>query len=782
MIKLKNFAGLVLCFFVVCCVLETRAQQIRSEALYLHIDKSFYMPGEILWFKVYPVSDQDVNRSDVAYVELLNQEKEHVLQTKIQLGSGRQANGGSFYIPTNLASGQYTLVAYTALMKNQGGESFFSREIELVNPYLTQASEVANHSGGVSPALQFFPESGNLIQDVPTRVAFKLDMPGREDISYQLILKADSTIILKTTSNHLGIGSFEMTPREGVLYSAEASLVEDQIVVGDFPLVQSRGIVFNVISNQAANAYTFEIRGSVEYAGSSVRLQTSNRNGITDTKELRLDQSGRTHGTIQAKELPDGVVTLRLLDANNRFLVERLVFKQPDQRNKLEIRSTPGSSVYAARQKVTVPVESLIDNQPVSADFSVAVYQVNELQKSSFADIVSYHWLESDLLDPVREAAYYFDETKPLTQRMADLDRLLMTAKTQNPWEVDQLAVPEQRYHQIAFRLTDKVSRQAFVNEDVFLSVPGLPGKLYTGKTDSDGKVMFYVKDLYGFNQLAIRLVSGKESDVELISPFISHHNASNSFMDAPTIPEYDPSLKSLMQEHSLNVQTENSFFAKERAQYTELDLDNLPFYGQNARVYHLDDYTRFVRMEEVIREYVSEISLHKRRGDYLFRVLDIATGFAFDQSPLILLDGVPISNENDLIAFDPLKIEKIAIVTNRYYLGNRDYQGIVSFSTYDGLLADFPLESGTTLVEYHGMDRGRQYYSPVYDGTDNRLDRMPDTRNLLYWNPNLQTNTSGRAEFEFYTSDVPGDYLIVIEGRSESGVVSSNSTKFIVR
>src|SRR5690606_4362263 len=248
-------------------------------------------------------------------------------------------------------------------------------------------------------------------------------------------------------------------------------------------------------------------------------------------------------------------------------------------------------------------------------------------------------------------------------------------------------------------------------------------------------------------------------------SPFIGHHNAPNSLMDAPTISEYDPSLKILMQEHSLNVQAENSFFAKERAQYAELDLDNLPFYGQNAVVYHLDDYTRFVRMEEVIREYVSEISLHRRRGDYLFRVLDIATGFAFDQSPLILLDGVPISNENDLIAFDPHKIEKIAIVTNRYYLGNRDYQGIISFSTYDGLLADFPLESGTTLIEYHGLDRGRQYYSPVYDGTDTRLDRMPDTRNLLYWNPNLQTDRSGRTEVEFYTSDVPGDYLIVIEG-----------------
>src|ERR1700730_14095522 len=58
----------------------------QKEKIYLQTDKSFYISGEICWFKAYIV-DAYMNRpftlSKVAYVELLNHDSKPVLQGKI---------------------------------------------------------------------------------------------------------------------------------------------------------------------------------------------------------------------------------------------------------------------------------------------------------------------------------------------------------------------------------------------------------------------------------------------------------------------------------------------------------------------------------------------------------------------------------------------------------------------------------------------------------------------------------------------------------------------------
>jgi uncharacterized protein YfaS (alpha-2-macroglobulin family) len=40
-----------------------------------------------------------------------------------------------------------------------------------------------------------------------------------------------------------------------------------------------------------------------------------------------------------------------------------------------------------------------------------------------------------------------------------------------------------------------------------------------------------------------------------------------------------------------------------------------------------------------------------------------------------------------------------------------------------------------------------------------------------MYWNPNIKTDATGKAEVSFYTSDVLSSYKIVIEGISVEGM-----------
>src|SRR5689334_24078119 len=100
-------AGAVLAIFVFCSSsfsqsvteeLEKKmagfSQNNPREKIYVHTDKTFYVPGEIIWFKVYVVDGHThapIDLSKVAYVEVLDKNNTPVLQAKTALlnGSGK---------------------------------------------------------------------------------------------------------------------------------------------------------------------------------------------------------------------------------------------------------------------------------------------------------------------------------------------------------------------------------------------------------------------------------------------------------------------------------------------------------------------------------------------------------------------------------------------------------------------------------------------------------------------------------------------------------------------
>ena len=65
--------------------LDEHEAKESKEKIYLQTDKSFYISGEILWFKSYVV-DAALNKfsplSKVAYVEVLNRDSKPVIQGK----------------------------------------------------------------------------------------------------------------------------------------------------------------------------------------------------------------------------------------------------------------------------------------------------------------------------------------------------------------------------------------------------------------------------------------------------------------------------------------------------------------------------------------------------------------------------------------------------------------------------------------------------------------------------------------------------------------------------
>jgi hypothetical protein len=228
-------------------------------------------------------------------------------------------------------------------------------------------------------------------------------------------------------------------------------------------------------------------------------------------------------------------------------------------------------------------------------------------------------------------------------------------------------------------------------------------------------------------------------------------------------------------------MQTLNAFSADSLRKFDIPAIDSTPFYGKKARKYFLDDYVRFTTIEEVLREYVPEVGLRRTDGQLRLRVADWNQLRYLDGEPLILLDGVPVTHQQ-ILTYDPIKVRKLEVVTNRYITGRFIFDGIVSFTSYTGTMDELRLDPKTIILDYEGLQLKREFYSPAYTSEEQRASRMPDFRTLLYWSPDIKTDRSGNAKVEFYTSDVKGKYLVVLQGMDESGNAGSYYYNFEVR
>src|ERR1700735_1371067 len=75
-------------------------QSALLEKIFVHTDKNVYLPGEIVWFKVYCVDGNDhkpLHVSKVVYIDILDNSQNRIAEGKIALRNGE--GDGSLYIP-----------------------------------------------------------------------------------------------------------------------------------------------------------------------------------------------------------------------------------------------------------------------------------------------------------------------------------------------------------------------------------------------------------------------------------------------------------------------------------------------------------------------------------------------------------------------------------------------------------------------------------------------------------------------------------------------------------
>jgi len=308
-----------------------------------------------------------------------------------------------------------------------------------------------------------------------------------------------------------------------------------------------------------------------------------------------------------------------------------------------------------------------------------------------------------------------------------------------------------------------------------YLSTPGKNIRLYLARSSVAGTLVYEMKDFFGPRKVVVQtnIEVDTTSRIEITSPY------SEAF-STYRFPEFDlaEGLKNPIGQRSLDMQLQNIFFEK-NIHFLSPAIDTVAFYGKPDEKYLLDDFTRFPTMEEVMREYVPGVMVRRRKEKFHFLTVDMSNHTLYRDNPLVLLDGVPVFDINKIMNYDPRKVRKLDVMTRKYFLGSLSFEGVVSYTTYRGDLRDFELDPHAFTVNYEGLQLEREFFSPRYQAQQLRESRIPDTRDLLYWSPSLQTNQLGKQQLEFYSSDVPGKYIVVVQGITKNGKPGSAQFTF---
>lgn len=753
---------------------EKYFQENYQETIYIHTDKRYYLTGETAKFKVYCLENLNTTPSKlskVAYIEILDEENTPKLQAKIELKEG--SGYGELYIPTNINSGNFVLRGYTRWMRNFGPDSYFHSMIAIINPFKKLGLPPIPANDEIS--INFYPESGALIDGVDTKLIYEIeDVNGLPvDLSGR-IMANDTILIQEFRPLKNGIGSFYFYPDMNKNYHVELFHTDGDTSKHSFSKMVREGLAMHV--SESEDGIMLDIFCNDQtIVSTSDQLYTivHQKDKINLVKNFALTNSNYAM-LIDPSILANGVFGISLFNASGKLIQERKVFKYAD----IGIKGVMNTNTkrLAQREKLTIDLSRSITDMSAGDNYiSISVASRHDQLDHQVLNFENYLLLDNALIGSLYGIESFF-QGSTLEVANAINDLLIIHSSTANVWQkIDDEKpikyIPEYRTPLVTGSLKNMISDDPASGILTYLSIPGKDIRFFSALSKYDGSFIFEVENFYGSNEVVVQNDYTKDTiyAIELENPFSQEY----ADIDVPAL-NLDRQMKDWILKQSQNMQIQNAYQKYQPKLTAITQIDSSSFYNEPDSRYYLDDYTRFIVMEEVMREYIANINVRKNQDGFHFMTVDIERNVVYEDNPLMLLDGVPVFDADEIIALDPLKIEKIETVKRRFHLGYLDCQGIVTYTSYQGDLAGYSLNEHALAFEYAGLQTRKQYYFPTYETLFDKRSKVPDFRNTLFWAPTVNLAGNNNSSIDVWTSDYSSSYEIRIEGINKNGEIFS--------
>ena len=640
--------------------------------------------------------------------------------------------------------------------------------------------------------VQFFPEGGNMLAGIRTKVAFKAINSNGLGVDIKGNITDDANKeVAQFTSQHLGMGVFPMLAEAGKSYKANVTFPDGTQSSYDLPRVLDEGISLSV-NNLNPDTLTVKLISNPDFvqkfANTRFYLVAQSAGNIYYAAQTSL-QSLVYAAAIPKSKFPTGILQLSLLTSEGDPISERIVFIQHD--DLLNVALTSTHPVYSIRQKVVMNLSVKNKEVPVSGSFSLAVTDETKVPyaEDDETTILSSLLLSSDIKGYIEKPNYYFNHVD--ATRVSNLDILMLT---QGYRKFTYSDIIEGKTPPIAFLPEQGINISGMLRTVTGIPVSKanihltIPDKIFSANTttDAQGNYFFGNIDLQDSSKVTIS----------------AQNNAESKYLAVTSNGETAPAL-------SKNINSPDNI--------TNID-STLSTYLQNSK----RQYSGTQMLKEVVIKAKTEVKKPSHidypsllglsvEPDHIVRstqlnscnfLLDClrgaAFGFTFDDAkqqfyisrdyqqgntntPVAIYYNGGSVDVNFLQNINPATVESVEIflddgVSNIGKLDNTkgvmeingkkiDKGEKISLQQFKDMLPHPQIIT----IQPMGYSSKKEFYQPKYFTVRPNMD-INDLRTTIYWNPKITTDANGKATFEFFNADGKGTYRAVLEGIDADG------------
>jgi hypothetical protein len=761
-------------------VLKKLDTQFPQEKLYLQFDKSAYNPGETIWFKAYLLaSNYPSDISHTVYAELID-DKGKVIQKK-SAPIFRYGAAGAFDIPSDLNSSYVYVRAYTRWMLNFDSSFLFLKGFPLLQIKKQNTKPVAVQQAYF---LQFFPEGGDLVEGVESRVAFKgTDVNGYPIAVAGEIQTSKGKKVSDIKSMHDGMGYFTLIPDAGEQYIAKWKDPKGETHQTNLPAAKKEGAVLQV--NLTQDAIQFTVRRSPGLNSSTTfDLVAQMQQQLLYRAKANLSVKSEVSGQFPKTNLSSGIVQITLFSGEGKPLAERIVFvNQQDYYFITDLNAPLKNLTERGKNVIQIDVPDTI-----LTNLSIAVTDADvnpEIKDDD--DIFSSVLLTSDIKGFVYHPGYYFSSDADSVAKHLDL--VMMTNGWRRfKWD-DVLANhwPEIKYTPDAYMgikgTIRGLNKTDLRNRDLtaivqpkggakqFVSLPITPEgnfelgdmllfdsvKIYYQLNDDKNKVLT-TRANFDFTTNLMKEYLGLPLPMKEEYYVVKPDSISMARNKLAAQKNFDP--KKVQTLATVQVTARQ----KTKAEKLDGQYASGLFSGGDANSFVPDDDPAAMGAQNVftyLQGRVAGLQISMNGGEPSLSWRGGSPSLFLDemqQQDASMLETIPMSNVALIKVFRPPFFGAtgggangaIAVYTKKGSSMNQDVKGL-----------DF--------VNIAGYSPMKEFYSPDYD-KDPANDHY-DYRTTLYWNPYVLTDKSNRRiRLTFFNNDFTKRIRVVVEGLNNDG------------
>jgi len=390
---------------------------------------------------------------------------------------------------------------------------------------------------------------------------------------------------------------------------------------------------------------------------------------------------------------------------------------------------------FQKRAKVTLTLKSK-SNENVSGNYSISVRKVDALDR-----LVS---------KAISSNAYVNQIGNRRNQSLKNLNYL-----------------PELRGELITGKLLRVSDNKPVPNEQVAISIQQNDFILKVSVTDQNGVFYFNISEDYNKETAVLQVLGKDNKDFKIILD--DHDSIGYDELDFRTF-KISSNYKSILEQRSIYNQIENGYFDLKLNALKQIDTIQ-PFFEDYFATFYLDDYTRFTKIQETFVEVVKDAYIKRNSNQkFNFYVTSLNPYEQLEKPAGVIVDGIILQEFDKLLAYDSRRIKRISIARTEtnFRLGPKVFGGLIVIETIDGKFQEELTNNSLTNVTLFKPQPKKTYYKKVYT-SDGTLNRIPDYRNQLLWEPNVYMENR-ELVFNFFTSDNTGEYEICIEGFTAKG------------